>query len=88
MDSCTGVFTIRTLALLWDEVGSDFLKYVRGIHRLVNRCNIIVAVVFCVVIAGLLLTIVFWDWLGAVESLQFDHTQRLSSWCRTDRETT
>ena len=55
-------------SLLWDEVGSDFLKYVRGIHRLVNRCNIIVAVVFCVVIAGLVLTIVFWEWLGAGES--------------------
>ena len=55
-------------SLLWDEVGSDFLKYVRGIHRLVNRCNIIVAVVFCVVIAGVVLSIVFWEWLGAGES--------------------
>ena len=55
-------------SLLWDEVGSDFLKYVRGIHRLVNRCNITVAVVFCVVIAGVVLSIVFWEWLGAGES--------------------
>ena len=55
-------------SLLWDDVLGDFLKYGLGILRLVNRCNIIVAVVFCVVIAGVVLSIMFWEWLGAGES--------------------
>ena len=55
-------------SLLWDEVGSDFLKYVSVILRFLSRRNIVIAVLLCVAIAGVVLSIVFWEWLGAGES--------------------
>ena len=51
-----------------DEVVGDFLKSVSGIIRFLSRRNIVIAVLLCVVIAGVVLSIVFWEWLGAGES--------------------
>ena len=59
---------LKIPGLIWAAVLSVYVKSVSWTLRILNRRNIIVTVVLCAAIAGLVLTIVSWEWLGAGES--------------------